>query len=330
MLVVLGTSASVLARVPRVVSIEQFVDEPCAPCASAIDAARSLEAEFDSSRVVALVYPLSGPDASPLAAQRHAGYGSPTVPAALFDATTIVAGDVDYGESYRDALLDAFADSTVLSAGAHLFFDEATLSAKAIVTAEVAAGQSVPPSSDWVLRVLLLERLESPPRTVARAIVVEEPLRVASGGETQFDEFDFALDPAWAVQNLGGCALVQDGSAGVILQAARAEVAVSLQPIPAGPLDDRELVLFQNIPNPWSAGTKITFILPRAQVTTVRILNVSGQVVRTLTDGLRNSGYHELTWDGTDYNGRAVSGGTYIAHLASAGGSRSIKLTRTH
>jgi flagellar hook assembly protein FlgD len=74
--------------------------------------------------------------------------------------------------------------------------------------------------------------------------------------------------------------------------------------------------------------TKITFILPRAQPTTLQIINVRGQVVRTLTEGLRNSGYHEFTWDGTDYNGRPVVSGTYIVRLATPDGLRSSKLTR--
>jgi hypothetical protein len=305
------------------------VSAECVPCASAAATVDALQAEFDSTRVASVVYSLGGAGTSPLATVRHDAYGNPPLPAALFDGANAIAGEVDYDSAYRDALLASMADSAVVRVEADLFLDEATLGGQATVLVEIAADETVPDPAAWTIRLILVERdVDGVDGRVARLLAAEVPLAVGMSGARQSFDFDFNLDPAWRVQNLSGVALVQNGNGGAILNATRADVAISLQPVPASPLDQSALRLLPNVPNPWSAVTKITFILPRAQPTTLQIINVRGQVVRTLTEGLRNSGYHEFTWDGTDYNGRPVVSGTYIVRLATPDGLRSSKLTR--
>jgi len=41
-------------------------------------------------------------------------------------------------------------------------------------------------------------------------------------------------------------------------------------------------------------------------------------LVRTLIDGVRTAGNHELIWDGTDEDGRPLPSGTYLLRLETA------------
>ena len=75
--------------------------------------------------------------------------------------------------------------------------------------------------------------------------------------------------------------------------------------------------LLQNYPNPFNAGTTIPFQLPQSGVVSVRIHNIRGQVLRTLTEKRYGRGQHAVLWDGTDDQGRPVPSGTYIGVLSS-------------
>ncbi len=48
------------------------------------------------------------------------------------------------------------------------------------------------------------------------------------------------------------------------------------------------------------------------------IYNIAGQPVRSLRDGVMESGWHSVVWDGRDGLGRPVSAGVYIYRLESA------------
>ena len=89
--------------------------------------------------------------------------------------------------------------------------------------------------------------------------------------------------------------------------------------------------LGQNYPNPFNPATTIHYILPvqsgefrvkggegtlhSAPFTphvTLKIFNVLGQEVRTLTDEVQEPGYYTAIWDGRDNSGREVSSGVYL------------------
>ncbi|MBN1352357.1 FG-GAP repeat protein [candidate division KSB1 bacterium] len=70
--------------------------------------------------------------------------------------------------------------------------------------------------------------------------------------------------------------------------------------------------LFQNYPNPFNPGTLIRFYLDQPVRTHLSIYNVVGQEIRLLADENKSPGYHELSWDGTDSEGRSVSDGVYF------------------
>ena len=77
--------------------------------------------------------------------------------------------------------------------------------------------------------------------------------------------------------------------------------------------------LGQNYPNPFNPGTTFRFDLAYAEHAQLLVLDLKGRVVRTLIDGVCQSGTTEVFWDGTDDGGRAVPAGAYRYLLRAAG-----------
>ena len=88
--------------------------------------------------------------------------------------------------------------------------------------------------------------------------------------------------------------------------------------------------LSANYPNPFNAETIIGFRLGVETDVAIRIFDAAGRAVRLLTAGRFNPGGFELTWDGRDDGGRAVSSGVYFYHLSAPGhrATRSMVLLR--
>ncbi len=73
--------------------------------------------------------------------------------------------------------------------------------------------------------------------------------------------------------------------------------------------------LWQNYPNPFNSGTTIAFEVSQPVQATVSIYNVHGAHVRQLLHGKRDSGLHQITWDGADAFGKPVASGVYFYQL---------------
>jgi hypothetical protein len=65
-------------------------------------------------------------------------------------------------------------------------------------------------------------------------------------------------------------------------------------------------------PNPFNPSTTINFELSRPGSVNLRIYDVAGRLVKTLTDGFMGSGPHSVGWDGTTRDGSRVSSGVYF------------------
>lgn len=74
-------------------------------------------------------------------------------------------------------------------------------------------------------------------------------------------------------------------------------------------------------PNPLVRQSVLAFDLPRAEAARVRIYDVGGRLVRTLTQGDFAAGRHQATWDARDDRGHAVAAGVYYVRL-DAGAAR--------
>jgi len=90
--------------------------------------------------------------------------------------------------------------------------------------------------------------------------------------------------------------------------------------------------LLPNYPNPFNPETVITYriSLERPEPVSLRIYNLLGQQVRTLSEGVQAAGQHRIIWDGRDDAGRALSAGIYFARLqvGASGQTRKLVLVR--
>jgi hypothetical protein len=73
--------------------------------------------------------------------------------------------------------------------------------------------------------------------------------------------------------------------------------------------------LLPNYPNPFNAGTTISFDLPEASDVLVTIHNVLGQKIAEVLTASLATGIHEVFWDGFDSNSQVVSSGIYFCRL---------------
>jgi len=74
--------------------------------------------------------------------------------------------------------------------------------------------------------------------------------------------------------------------------------------------------LDQNYPNPFNAGTSIVFRLPNRANVTLKIYTVLGQEVATLVNERQEAGFHKVSWNGANDQGRPLPTGVYFCRLS--------------
>jgi hypothetical protein len=89
---------------------------------------------------------------------------------------------------------------------------------------------------------------------------------------------------------------------------------------------DPRLLLNPCHPNPFVGATTVLFSVPQEGRAVVRVYDVSGRLVRTLDDSLREPGPHEVRWNGRNGDGDAVASGVYFVRLEAAGHSKTRKV----
>jgi hypothetical protein len=73
--------------------------------------------------------------------------------------------------------------------------------------------------------------------------------------------------------------------------------------------------LCQNIPNPFTKHTVISYTIPTSQMVSLKIYDLSGRIVKTLIDKSMKAGYHKVSWDGKSNSGTKVRSGIYFYRL---------------
>jgi glucuronoarabinoxylan endo-1,4-beta-xylanase len=68
--------------------------------------------------------------------------------------------------------------------------------------------------------------------------------------------------------------------------------------------------LYQNYPNPFNPSTVISYQLPVRSRISIKVYNMLGQEIETLFEGIKQAGYHQLTFDG-----RRFASGIYFYRL---------------
>jgi hypothetical protein len=72
----------------------------------------------------------------------------------------------------------------------------------------------------------------------------------------------------------------------------------------------------QNYPNPFHAGTTISYSLQGESNVILKVYDISGKEVATLVQAQQSAGTHQLEWRGTDSRGAQLPYGYYICRLS--------------
>lgn len=95
-----------------------------------------------------------------------------------------------------------------------------------------------------------------------------------------------------------------------------------IEEIYAGPVsvvEENELIknfsLSQNYPNPFNPETNISYTLQKSMEIQIEIYNTLGEKIITLVNGSFPAGNHNIKWDGSNQEGKAVPTGVYLYSL---------------
>lgn len=83
----------------------------------------------------------------------------------------------------------------------------------------------------------------------------------------------------------------------------------------------KDFTLNQNYPNPFNPSTKISFIIPKAGFTTLKVFDLLGNEVAKIIDGELNQGSYEIVFDAS-----GLSSGIYFYTLKSGEFSKTMKM----
>jgi hypothetical protein len=80
-----------------------------------------------------------------------------------------------------------------------------------------------------------------------------------------------------------------------------------------------EAIVASNWPNPFSARTAISYVLPRPMSVALDVYDLGGRLVKRLASSALASGAQTAVWDGTDATGRRMGPGVYLYRLRAGG-----------
>jgi FlgD Ig-like domain len=109
--------------------------------------------------------------------------------------------------------------------------------------------------------------------------------------------------------NLGGSDLISGGSGDFFVARFSDHITA------AGPTLARAS-LGQNTPNPFNPSTQIAYTLAAPVHAVIEIVDVSGDVVARIDEGMTSAGAHSTIWNGRDERGVPVASGVYFYRLA--------------
>ena len=76
-----------------------------------------------------------------------------------------------------------------------------------------------------------------------------------------------------------------------------------------------QIELAQNFPNPFNPATQIQIRLPEMQEISLKIYDLQGRLVTSLSDGIYPAGSHSFIWNGRNNYGESVASGVYVYTL---------------
>ena len=81
----------------------------------------------------------------------------------------------------------------------------------------------------------------------------------------------------------------------------------------------RSITLVGNYPNPFNPETQIVFSLPKEMTIDLQIVNLKGELIKTIFKGLLPRGENRLIWNGDNQLGHVVGSGLYLYRLRADG-----------
>jgi hypothetical protein len=157
-------------------------------------------------------------------------------------------------------------------------------------------------------------------------VVMGAGLFVVSPGELFYWEFEGLANgvspiiTASLVLIAPGSIQVQD----VTLDSTSIIVGNDPSPVPTDPTLGHSLKCY---PNPFNPLTKISYSLPRAENVRLNVYRIDGGLVRTLVNGPRGPGNHQVIWNGRDDAGRIQPSGLFFYRIDSGPYSLVRKMT---
>jgi hypothetical protein len=200
----------------------------------------------------------------------------------------------------------------------------------------------------YLIRVILHDAVEIPKLTpsseVANVIVYNGTISTecaAPIGAILF-EFDSAVNPTLLADmemvHKGNKVLVWSSTGNSFTSAEVLTADAELVSVSAVDRDSRELAttitakvaptafaLHPAYPNPFNPFVNLSFDLPEVMNYSLRVYNVTGQLVRSF-EGVGNASLNVVTWDGKDEAGNEVSSGVYFYKLTAGGFSATEKM----
>jgi hypothetical protein len=85
-------------------------------------------------------------------------------------------------------------------------------------------------------------------------------------------------------------------------------------------------VVEESQPNPLRGSASLRFAVPAAAHVSVDLFDAGGRLVRNLSNGQQSAGYHTVTWDGRDADGRPAASGMYYYRVQANGQQQTRKL----
>jgi hypothetical protein len=123
----------------------------------------------------------------------------------------------------------------------------------------------------------------------------------------------------------GGPLAGMSGSTTGTIRMATGQTPTDAEPEPR--IVPKRTALQQSVPNPFNPSTRITFDLASQGKVGLRIVDVSGRLVRSLVDSHMRPGTYTFLWDGKDDGGQRVASGTYYCTLVAPDHTETKSLT---
>jgi len=80
----------------------------------------------------------------------------------------------------------------------------------------------------------------------------------------------------------------------------------------------RSFQLFSAYPNPFNPATNINYTVPSGTLFRIEIIDIQGNVIKTLIDDKISQGHGQIQWDGRDQSNIMMSSGIYFYRLSSS------------